>query len=332
MATITSLDVIDIRFPTSRTLDGSDAMNPDPDYSAAYVILRTDAADGPEGHGLTFTIGRGTEVVVAGVRALRPLVVGRSTDELFADMGAFWRDARRRQPAALDRPREGRHPPRHGGRRQRGLGPLREGGGEAALEAARRHDARGTRRADRLSLHHRRPPAGAGARTARARLPPRARPARPSSGGTAIPPTRRRSAGSATTTTRSGGSAARRWPTAGRAFKLKVGADVEDDRRRARIVREEIGPDTMMARRRQSALGRRRGDRLDGGARRVRSVLDRGADEPRRHPRPRGDRPGRRADPRRDRRARPQPGHVQAVPPGRCAVDLPDRRLPDSAG
>jgi L-fuconate dehydratase len=91
MSTITGLEVLDIRFPTSRSLDGSDAMNPDPDYSAAYVILRTDEADRLEGHGFTFTIGRGTEVVVAGVEALRPLVVGRSTDELFADMGAFWR-------------------------------------------------------------------------------------------------------------------------------------------------------------------------------------------------------------------------------------------------
>ena len=92
MTTITELEVLDIRFPTSRTLDGSDAMNPDPDYSAAYVIVRTDAADGLTGHGFTFTIGRGTEVVVAGVEALRPLVVGRRTEDLFADMGAFWRE------------------------------------------------------------------------------------------------------------------------------------------------------------------------------------------------------------------------------------------------
>src|SRR5881396_1280712 len=91
MGTITAVDVIDVRFPTSRSLDGSDAMNPDPDYSAAYVVLRTDAGDGLEGHGLTFTIGRGTEVVVAGVNALRPLVLGRDTDELFTDMGGFWR-------------------------------------------------------------------------------------------------------------------------------------------------------------------------------------------------------------------------------------------------
>jgi L-fuconate dehydratase len=92
VATITELAVIDVRFPTSRELDGSDAMNPDPDYSAAYVVLRTDAGDGLEGHGLTFTTGRGTEVVVAAVHALRPLVVGRSVGGLEADLGAFWRD------------------------------------------------------------------------------------------------------------------------------------------------------------------------------------------------------------------------------------------------
>jgi L-fuconate dehydratase len=92
VSTIAELEVLDIRFPTSRALDGSDAMNPDPDYSAAYVILRTDAADGLEGHGLTFTIGRGTEVVVAAVEALRPLVVGLDVEALEVDLGAFWRE------------------------------------------------------------------------------------------------------------------------------------------------------------------------------------------------------------------------------------------------
>ena len=62
---ITRVDVHDIRFPTSDQLDGSDAMNPDPDYSATYVVLHTDAGDGIEGHGLTFTIGRGNELCVA---------------------------------------------------------------------------------------------------------------------------------------------------------------------------------------------------------------------------------------------------------------------------
>jgi L-fuconate dehydratase len=87
---IIDVDVLDVRFPTSRTLDGSDAVHLDPDYSAAYVVLRTD--DGPDGHGLTFTIGRGTEVVVEAIRSLRPFVVGRDAEELFGDMRALWRE------------------------------------------------------------------------------------------------------------------------------------------------------------------------------------------------------------------------------------------------
>ena len=90
-ATITRVEVRDVRFPTSRGLDGSDAMNADPDYSAAYVILHTDDAEGLQGHGLTFTIGRGNELCVAAVRALAPFVLGLSLDEIAADMGAFWR-------------------------------------------------------------------------------------------------------------------------------------------------------------------------------------------------------------------------------------------------
>jgi len=89
--TITGLIARDIRFPTSRALDGSDAMNPDPDYSAAYVVLRTDHPAGTEGHGLAFTIGRGTEVVVAAIRALAPLVVGHTLESVTEDMGRFWR-------------------------------------------------------------------------------------------------------------------------------------------------------------------------------------------------------------------------------------------------
>jgi L-fuconate dehydratase len=90
-ATIRSYTVRDIRFPTSLSADGSDAMHPDPDYSAAYVVLKTDQADGPEGHGLTFTIGRGNELCVAAVHSLAPLVVGRSMREITSDMAGFWR-------------------------------------------------------------------------------------------------------------------------------------------------------------------------------------------------------------------------------------------------
>lgn len=89
MTRITDLRTADIRFPTSLALDGSDAMNPDPDYSAAYVILETD--DGLEGHGLTFTIGRGNEICVAAIEALRPLVVGLDLDWVRENPARFWR-------------------------------------------------------------------------------------------------------------------------------------------------------------------------------------------------------------------------------------------------
>ncbi|MGW7378076.1 L-fuconate dehydratase [Streptomyces sp. NPDC054794] len=91
-ARVSAVDTYDIRFPTSRELDGSDAMNPDPDYSAAYVVLRTDAADGHEGHGFTFTIGRGNDVQVAAIHALRDHVLGRTVEELCDDPGSLFRD------------------------------------------------------------------------------------------------------------------------------------------------------------------------------------------------------------------------------------------------
>ena len=90
-ATIVALETSDIRFPTSLELDGSDAMNPDPDYSAAYVVLRSSAADGHEGHGFAFTIGRGNEVQRAAIEALRPFVVGLPLEGTLDDMGGFWR-------------------------------------------------------------------------------------------------------------------------------------------------------------------------------------------------------------------------------------------------
>ncbi|HKO15944.1 MAG TPA: L-fuconate dehydratase [Gemmatimonadaceae bacterium] len=88
--TIIGYDVHDVRFPTSQGSHGSDAMNPDPDYSAAYVVLRT-SDPALQGHGLTFTIGRGNELCVAAIHALAPLVLGLTLAEIAADMAGFWR-------------------------------------------------------------------------------------------------------------------------------------------------------------------------------------------------------------------------------------------------
>ncbi|MFL5013775.1 L-fuconate dehydratase [Rhizobium sp.] len=90
MTRITDLRVFDLRFPTSQSLDGSDAMNPDPDYSAAYVILDTDAPD-LAGHGLTFTIGRGNDICCMAIEAMRHLIVGADLAEVLAHPGTFWR-------------------------------------------------------------------------------------------------------------------------------------------------------------------------------------------------------------------------------------------------
>jgi len=87
--TITDLVVSDLRFPTSRLQDGSDAMHTDPDYSAAYVILKTDAA--LEGHGFAFTIGRGNDICAAAIDSFRHLVVGVRLADITNDFGGFWR-------------------------------------------------------------------------------------------------------------------------------------------------------------------------------------------------------------------------------------------------
>jgi L-fuconate dehydratase len=86
--TITNVRVIDLRFPTSRHQIGSDAVNKDPDYSAAYCILETDA--GIAGHGLTFTLGRGTQLVTAALEYLAAKFVGRTLASITDDLGAFF--------------------------------------------------------------------------------------------------------------------------------------------------------------------------------------------------------------------------------------------------
>jgi L-fuconate dehydratase len=86
--TILRARVVDLRFPTSREQIGSDAVNKDPDYSAAYCVLETDAA--LEGHGLTFTLGRGNELCVAALEYLAQRVAGRTLESITADLNGFY--------------------------------------------------------------------------------------------------------------------------------------------------------------------------------------------------------------------------------------------------
>lgn len=90
MNTFTAYEVHDLRFPTSQHLDGSDAMNPDPDYSAAYIILHADG--GQSGHGFVFTIGRGNDVVCKAIDLVATRLVNRSVDETLADLGGVWKE------------------------------------------------------------------------------------------------------------------------------------------------------------------------------------------------------------------------------------------------
>lgn len=90
MTKIIDMDVLDVRFPTSQQLDGSDAMNPDPDYSAAYVILKTDDKN-LTGHGLTFTIGRGNDICCAAINAMRHLVIGLELNDIKNNPAQIWR-------------------------------------------------------------------------------------------------------------------------------------------------------------------------------------------------------------------------------------------------
>ncbi len=92
MTKIVGFETHDIRFPTSANLDGSDAMNPAPDYSAAYLVVRTDGPDGLAGHAHVFTIGRGNDIQLGAVRALEPFLAGRDVEEVLGDLGGLSRE------------------------------------------------------------------------------------------------------------------------------------------------------------------------------------------------------------------------------------------------
>ena len=244
MARIVGLDVLDIRFPTSRELDGSDAMNPDPDYSAAYVVLSTD--DGLEGHGFTFTIGRGNELCVAAIEALAPRVHGLDLDDIRADPAKFWRHVT-------------------GDSQLRWLGPEK---GVIHLATAAVVNAvwdlfAKTAGKPLWNLLVDMSPEELVALVDFRYISDALSPERALERMRALAPTRGdreaelRRDGYPAYSTSVGWlgydddkirrlcreALAEGWTR----FKLKVGADVDDDRRRARIVREEIGPDAMMA-------------------------------------------------------------------------------------
>ncbi|WP_279579877.1 enolase-like domain-containing protein [Fodinicola feengrottensis] len=156
MPRISALTVSDVRFPTSRELDGSDAMNPDPDYSAAYLTLHTEAD--PVAYSLVFTIGRGNDVVAAAVESLSPYIVGRDVDELCDDLGGFfpalWFTTR--LATSLAGPGKGRHA--HGDRvpGQRRLGPRLPASRQTAMEVFGRSQPPRAGRAGRFPLSDRR--------------------------------------------------------------------------------------------------------------------------------------------------------------------------------
>ena len=325
MTTITAVTASDVRFPTSLSMDGSDAMNKDGDYSAAYVML-------------THRRSRPLRVRlhVHDRAGQRPVRRGRPAAGAAADRPRRRRAGRRsrrglpraaeRHAAALAGSGEGRRAPRARRRDERGLGSRRPPRRQAAVAAARRHDARSSSsmpptcatsptritrdeaiallteleptRATRIAeleaerlplLHDERRMARLLRRQAAAALPGGGRlrlPAHQAQG-------RREHR--------------RRHPAA---------------RHRARGHRMGRQPDD----RRQPGLGRARGDRVGVAARRVQAALDRGADQPRRRARSRGGPRRRRADRRRHRRARHEPRAVQADVPGRGDRLLPARR------
>jgi len=320
--TITGVEALDIRFPTSRERDGSDAMNPDPDYSAAYVILRTDHPRGLEGHGLTFTIGRGNELCVAGVRALAPLLTGLTLEEIKTDMARFWRRLTSDSQLRWVGPEKGvlhlataavvnavwdLYAKTEGKPLWKLLAGLDPEELVRCIDFRYLTDALTPREAlDILRTHE-------STRAVReAEMRAHGYPAYTTSAGwLGYPDEKLRRL------CREG--VRQGWSH----FKIKVGRDLQDDVRRAALVRAEIGPDRKLMLDANQVWDVR--EAIAWMRELARSVVDRGADESRRHPGPRGDRARRRAHRRRDGRAMPQPGDVQAAAAGRRDPVLPDR-------
>ncbi len=321
---ITDVIARDIRFPTSRSLDGSDAMNTAPDYSAAYVVLTTNDPRGLEGHGLTFTTGRGTEVCVAAVNALKYLVKGKSLESFTENMGAFWHmitgDSHLRwlgpekgvmhlATAAIVNAVWDLWAKTEGKPLWKLLVDMTPEQLVACIDFRYITDA--LTPGEALAILQR----NAGTRAARiAEMERDGYPAYTTSTGWLgySDEKVRRLCREAL---------AEGWTH----FKIKVGGSLEDDMRRSEIIREEIGPDRKLMMDANQVLGRGRGHREYEAPGRLQPLVDRGADQPRRHPGSRGGRQGRSAHRRRDRRACTEPDHLQAAFPGQRHQLLPDR-------
>ena len=213
MTAITAVDAYDVRFPTSLSADGSDAMNKDGDYSAAYVVLRTDDPD-LSGFGFTFTIGRGNDLCVAAALQRAEPLIGRDVAEVVGDLGGVYRGLQSDSQLRWLGPGQGRHPsgPRRGDERRVGPGGTRRA--ETSLATARRDDFGAVGRRRRPALPFRRRSRGMRPSTCSARSSPRATSASPNSIATGTPATRRSAGGWATATTSSADSARRRWTRA----------------------------------------------------------------------------------------------------------------------
>jgi L-fuconate dehydratase len=137
VSTIVEVETSDVRFETSVLLDGSDAMNPDPDYSAAYLRIVTDAGDGHEGHGFVFTIGRGNEVQLAAIESIAAHLIGRDVEPILDALGAFSREFVYDSQLRWLGPEKGIMHMAIGADRQRHVGPQGQARRPAALAAAR---------------------------------------------------------------------------------------------------------------------------------------------------------------------------------------------------
>ena len=156
MPKIASLLVQDVRFPTSLELDGSDAVNVDPDHSAAYLTITVDDPSWPKGHGFVFTGGRGNDVLCYAIEAVAKFLPDEPVEDMLDHLGEVSQAARARLAVPLDRAGEGRQPHGRGRRDQRPVGHQGEARRPAAVEAARADDARGAGGCRRLRPHHRR--------------------------------------------------------------------------------------------------------------------------------------------------------------------------------